>query len=210
MLESGFTKEICIAFKKSGNKSGIISIMKTKTLSIAALLLLGAIVFSGCSAKKPPFDYDPSYDTQKLASFTLQAEKEATHDPLNSDRIKEAIEKALFEKGYEEASALGDFTVMYGMKIYKNRPDPVTFGIGLGGISGNFGGSIFTSVTPKHDEISLFVRMVDPKTKKVFWSSSVTKKWKGFDPAKREETIDEAVRQMLQYFPKRGRKEFRQ
>ncbi len=181
-----------------------------KKVSIATILLFAALWWSGCATKRLPFDYDPSYDMQKLASFTLQAEKEAIPDTLNSDRIKEAIEKVLFEKGYEEASALGDFAVKYGMKIYKNRPDPVTFGIGLGGISGNFGGSIFTSVTPKHDEISLFVRMVDPKTKKVFWSSSVTKKWKGSDPIKREETIDEAVRQMLQYFPKRGLKEFRQ
>lgn len=181
--------------------------MKTKTLTIAILLILGVVLFGGCSAKKLPFDYDPSYDTQKLVSFTMQAEKEAMPDPLNSERIKEAIEGVLFEKGYEEASALGDFTVMYGMKIYKNRPSPITFGIGLGGISGNFGGSISTSITPKHDEISIFIRMVDPKTKRVFWSSSVTKKWNGSDPGKREEIIDEAVRQMLQYFPKRGRKE---
>jgi len=159
----------------------------------------------GCGTKRIPFDYDPAYDTKELVSFTPVAEREAMPDPINSERIREAIEKALFEKGYEEASELGDFTVMYGMKLYKDRPSPITFGIGLGGISGNFGGSLSTSITPKHDEISLFIRMVDPKTGRVFWSSSVTKKWEGSDPANKEAIIEEAVERMLRHFPVRGR-----
>ena len=171
---------------------------------LSALALGMALLFGGCAAKNRLYDYDPSYSTRGLESFTLVAEKAAKPDPLNDERIRSAIENSLFAKGYEEASALGDFTVMYGMRIYKNRPDPITFGIGLGGISGNFGGSISTSITPKHDEISLFVKMVDPKTKKVFWSASVTKKWSLADPVKRKEIIDAAVEEMLRSFPKRG------
>lgn len=177
-----------------------------KKAFIPVLFVVTVLLFGGCAAKKLPFDYDPAYDTRPLQSFTLVPEKSAKPDPINDERIRNAIESALFAKGYEEASALGDFTVLYGMKLYKNRPSPITFGIGLGGISGNFGGGISTSITPKHDEISLFVRMVDPKTKRVFWSASNTKKWSAEDPLKRQEIIKEAIMQMLRYFPGRGQK----
>ncbi len=173
---------------------------------IFPLVLFAALAgLGGCSTKNIPLDYDPSYDTSRLASFTLKADETAGPDPLDKERIESAIEKLLFSKGYEEASALGDFTVLYGMKLYKDRPSPVTFGIGLGGISGNFAGSVSTAITPKRDEISLFVRMVDPKTRLVFWSASVTKEW-STDPAKRRQIIEEAITQTVGLFPARGEK----
>ncbi len=169
------------------------------------VIFTALVGFGGCAAKKLPFDYDPAYDTSRLSSFTLRVDEAAKPDPLNEERIRSAIEKELFSKGYEEASALGDFTVLYGMILYKDRPSPITFGIGLGGISGNFAGSLSTAITPKHDEVSLFVRMADPKTNRIFWSSSITKKWSA-DPYKRREIIREAISQMLGRFPARGQK----
>ncbi len=168
------------------------------------LTALAALIFTGCALKAPPYDYDPNFDTSRLETFTIRADPSLRPDPINDERIRAAVEDTLFKKGYSEASDLGDFTVLYGMKILKNRPSPVTFGIGIGGVSGNIAGSISTAITPKRDEISLSIKMVDPKTKRVFWSAKATKEWSSLTPKQKSEVIEKEIGKLLFYFPKKG------
>ncbi len=172
-----------------------------KDLLLTTILLL---LLSGCAAKEVPVDFDPAYPVQRLGSFSLEAEVGRGPDPLNAQRIARAIETALLAKGYEAYSEGGDFIVRYGMELRRKVPAPVTIGLGLGGVSGNVAGSLSTAITPRHDEILLTLRMVDPATKRVFWSSSVRKRWKSLEAASREAVIREAVDEMLAAFPRRG------
>ncbi|MCF6201945.1 MAG: DUF4136 domain-containing protein [Hydrogenimonas sp.] len=166
--------------------------------------LFTAILFSGCASKVNPFDYDPAFDTSRLETFTLKEEPSAASSVIEAERIRGAIERVLFAKGYSEASDLGDFTVLYGVRILKNRPSPITFGLGIGGISGNFAGSISTAITPKHDDAIISIKLVDPATNRIFWSGSVTKNYSGLNPSQKDAAIQEAVDEILLPFPKRG------
>ncbi len=170
----------------------------------AIVALLVSSIFSGCALKAPPYDYDPNFDTSRLETFTLRTDPNMRPDPINDERVRAAVEDTLFKKGYSEASDLGDFTVLYGLEILKNRPSPVTFGIGIGGISGNIAGSISTAITPKQDEILLSLKMVDPKTKRVFWSAKATKGWSNLTPKQKSEVIEKEIGKLLSHFPKKG------
>ncbi|WP_456403457.1 DUF4136 domain-containing protein [Hydrogenimonas sp.] len=173
--------------------------MKNLLLLTTLLVLLG-----GCAAKEVPVDFDPAYPVQRLESFTLEAEVGGPPDPLNDQRLREAVEEVLLAKGYKAYSEGGDFIVRYGMELRRKVPGPVTIGLGFGGIFGNVGGSLSTAMTPRHDEALFTLRMIDPATKRVFWSASVRKAWKESRAAWRRQVIDEAVREMLATFPARG------
>ncbi len=160
-----------------------------------------------CSGPKKSVDFDPNFPMATLSTFSIAESSGANIDPLNSQRIHEAIQNYLVKKGYTfvNGNKEGDFVAHYNVTVYKDVPSNFSIGIGLGGFSvGGIGGGIGTSVTPTTDKLHIRIDMYDPETKKVFWSASEIKTPSSFDtPEARTEFFTQAIAELLAKFPKR-------
>ncbi|WP_457597733.1 DUF4136 domain-containing protein [Hydrogenimonas sp.] len=136
-----------------------------------AVLFLSAFV-AGCAAKGPVVDYDPAFDFSKLETFGVMAAEGSRIDPLDSQRIEEAIAADLAAKGYRHDDP-ADFVVRYKMEVAEDVPSNISFGFGLGSYSWDHGGGgVSVGVTPSSDEVVLTIFMTDPQSGRVFWSAS--------------------------------------
>ncbi|BDY13326.1 hypothetical protein HCR_16380 [Hydrogenimonas cancrithermarum] len=162
------------------------------------------LFFAGCAGKNGVSDYDPDYPIQRLQTFVVKQNGASGISPLDGERIEAAIVQTLRAKGYTAAATgvKNDFVVEYAVTIRKDVPSNVSFGFGFGSFGRNIGASVGTSVTPRHDEATIQLHMIDPATRKVFWSASDTKRFEtADDPHKRAAFFKARIREMLAAFP---------
>jgi hypothetical protein len=163
---------------------------------------LTALTFVGCSGKKITTDYDPDFPIASLHTFSLPKSDDSV-DPLNAQRIEDALTRALEAKGYRRVPSGGDFAVSYRMRVLKDVPSNVTIGFGIGGGARNMGVSMGTAKTLTHNEARFEIVMTDPKSGRVFWNASTAKEIDtDATPQEREAYIRDEVERMLQSFPK--------
>lgn len=170
------------------------------------LLPLLLVLMAGCSSKKVDIDYDPEFSTTALSSFALVHKSTEGSNTLNDERIREAIVHQMELKGYKEAAVeRADFHVSFQSKIEEDVPSNLSLGFGVGTFSSGLGTSIGTSHRAASDQGSLLINMLDPKTKKIFWRSSLTRDIDEFKtPQERSDYFDKSVSLMLEGFPKRA------
>ncbi|WP_353662127.1 DUF4136 domain-containing protein [Hydrogenimonas sp. SS33] len=174
------------------------SLLYLVTVSILAFL-------AGCSAGGPRVDYLPSFKKMALKTFAVEKSPDADIDPLNAERIAGAIEGNLRHKGYTSA-VQPDFIARYDVSVVENVPSNVSFGFGIGSYGRHGGGSVGTSITPSRDRVAIRIDMVDPRTRKVFWSTSTQKSMPDFTtPESRRAFFNAVVYELLKPFPEAKR-----
>jgi hypothetical protein len=156
----------------------------------------------GCS-KSAETDFDPAFHTKALSTFAVVHKSKEGYDTLNDERIRNAITREIEKKGYSTApEETADFHVTFQTRIDEDVPSNVSFGFGFGSYSSGLGTSVGTSHNPTDDKENLLINMVDPKTQKTFWRTSLSRDVQEFKtPEERSAYFDKTVAAMLKDFP---------
>ncbi|PLY13576.1 DUF4136 domain-containing protein [Sulfurimonas sp. CVO] len=160
----------------------------------------------GCATKKPDIDYDPAFQINTLSAFSVVYNAEQSYDTLNDERIREAIVNEMELKGYlGTAKERADFHIDFKSSIKEDVPSNVGVGFGVGTFTRSMGFSMSTANQIIFtDEETILINMIDPNTKKTFWSTSITQDKKDFkSPQERTDYYNEIVTIMLKEFPPR-------
>jgi len=154
-----------------------------------------AIAITGCSSLKVYTDFDPSVNIPAKNSFAIV--HKSYNDSIVVDRINAAIKTDLESKGYKQMpKEKADFDVIYEYGS-KNKTDVESDFVPIG----FFGG--YTEVSNyNYTEGTFDVRMVNPSTKKDFWTATAKNDLdKKESPAERTKYIDELISKILKKFP---------
>ncbi|MFC1862494.1 DUF4136 domain-containing protein [Thermodesulfobacteriota bacterium] len=180
---------------------------------LLSFILLLSIPLLGCSGIQVSQDYDISMNFSDLKTYTWQTtEQEKTGDiridnPLLDKRIREAVEHALIEKGYQnESQTKPNFYVAYKMTIQKRlETDNVSTGIGFGfGTYGRRGGvSVSTGGrVNEYDEALLVVDIINSENNELLWRGTSTSRVSQHStPEKTTESINRTIAKIMEQFP---------
>jgi len=168
------------------------------------LVLMGMIfLFAGkSSAQQVKTDYDRNADFGKYKTYSWEQVK--THDPLDVDRIKNAVNATLAGKGWTRVDSGGDVCIV-AMEITRDQQTLNTFYDGFGGGWGwrRFGGGGFgdaTTTTETYKVGTLVVDLFDAKTKQLAWRGSSSDTLSN-NSDKNIENLDKGVEKMFKKFP---------
>ncbi len=176
-----------------------------KKLALFSVLL----IITACSSVKTSYDYDKEVDFSKYKTYAFSDEtKNLKIDDINRNRILKASESQLTAKGFT-TSANPDLIVDIHIKGKQyETATATTTGMGYGGYRGYRGygyGSGFTSTQVSYDsytEGTLTIAFIDKKLNQVVWQGTGVKT---IDPdanaQKREETINNAIQQIMANYP---------
>jgi hypothetical protein len=159
---------------------------------IAMVLALATTAFS--ADIKTDFDHHANFSQYKTYSWA----KVDTPDPLWNDRVKQAIDRALQTKGWQEVQSEGDVSVV-AVGATRDKPTLETFYNGFDGWLWS-GFADATTYVEHYTEGTLVVDMFDTKSKKLIWRGSATDALSG-KPEKDEKKLDKAVSKMFEHFP---------
>ncbi len=160
--------------------------MKKKIVSLAAMIA-SMFVLTACSNLQVSVDNDPNINPVTKPTFAIVHGGEALND-MTDNRIRSSITKTLQSKGYTPTSASkASFVVIYDYG--KHRETGVntvpTYAVGGYGYRGGYGyggrygmyapyGGYQTAIPYSYEEGEFSILMIDPKTKKSFWSANAT------------------------------------
>jgi hypothetical protein len=166
------------------------------------LILIGLMfLLAGNSfAQKVKTDYDRNADFGKYKTFSWEQVK--TKDPLNVDRIKNAVNMTLAAKGWTLVNSGGDVCIV-AMEITQNQQTLNTFYDGFGGgwRWRGFGGfSEATTTTETYQVGTLVVDLFDAKTKELIWRGNSSDTISN-NSNKNIENLDKGVEKMFNKFP---------
>jgi hypothetical protein len=173
-----------------------------------ALLVLMATIFlfaSKSSAQQVKTDYDRNADFGKYKTYSWEQVK--TQDPLNVERIKNAVNTTLGAKGWTRVDSGGDVCLI-AMEVTRDQQTLNTFYDGFGGGWGwrRFGGGGFgglgdaTTTTETYKVGTLVVDLFDARTKQLVWRGSSSDTLSN-NSDKNIENLDKGVEKMFKKFP---------
>ena len=168
-------------------------------LSLIALMFLFAGV---ASAQQVKTDYDRGTNFAQYKTYSWENVK--TKDPLDADRIKNAVNAALAAKGWTQVDTGGDVSVV-AMEITSTQQTLNTFYNGMGGGWGwrRFGGGGFgeaTTTTDTYKVGTVVVDLFDSKTKQLVWRASESDTLSN-NSDKNIKNLDKGVDKMFKHFP---------
>jgi hypothetical protein len=161
--------------------------------AIVVLFALAASVF----AQDVKTDYDRHVDFSQYKTYSWG--KVQTENPLWQQRITDAVDQDLQEKGWQKVESGGDVTLM-AVGATRNQRQYQTFYDGLGGWRwGGFGRETTTTVE-NYRVGTLVLDIYDNNSKRLIWRGS------GSDtlsdkPEKNEKDLGKAVHKMFKDFP---------
>jgi hypothetical protein len=167
------------------------------------LVLIGMIFLAGtASAQQVKTDYDRSTSFGQYKTYSWEQIK--TKDPLDADRIKNAVNATLAAKGWTQVASGGDVSIV-AMEITHNQQTLNTFYDGLGGGWGwrRFGAGGFgeaTTTTETYKVGTVVVDLFDSKTKQLIWRGSSTDTLSN-NSDKNIKNLDKGVDKMFKHFP---------
>jgi len=179
----------------------------------AAILVSAVLGFTGCSSIQVSQDYRKSEDFSGISSFAWASEvQEKTGDvrvdnPLMIERIREAVEQTLIEKGLGKADRSdADILVQYHFQIrQKVRSDDVRGGFGFGvGTWGRSGGIVIGTggEVQTYDEALLIIDLLRPSQGDLLWRGNATYPLaEHSSPEKTTRLVNEAVEKIFAQFP---------
>lgn len=179
-----------------------------KKLIIAA----AALALSACSSLNTSWDFDPgvSFNQYKTYSWIEKQGDEAGYhlDGLMDQRVRDAIESELNQKGFSKTDKVGaDLLVNYLTKVDK-KINVDTFNTNYGynpywGPGWGWGGHVQTQTTVREYEVgTLIIDLVDSKTGKLVWRGSVADTIRDKNtPQEREAKVREAVSSVMMNYP---------
>jgi hypothetical protein len=180
-------------------KKGTNMKMQRVTLGLMGIMLL----FAGrLSAQQVRTDYDRNANFAQYKTF--QWERVSTKDPLNVDRIKNAVNAALSAKGWTQVESGGDVCVM-AVQMTQDQQTLNTFYDGFGGgwRWRRFGGGGLgeaTTTTETYKVGTLVVDLFDAKTKTLIWRGSASDTLSN-NSTNNIKNLDKGVEKMFKQFP---------
>ena len=161
-------------------------------VAAAAVLVLG-----GCaSSMKVSTDYDRAANFAPLKTYSWRIEQQLPN-PLNAQRLVDAIDANLKAKGFTKVESGGDMTVTYHAATDKSV-DVQSFQ--SGGAYSCWGGCMTSTTVTPVTLGTLIVDIVDTKSNKMLWRGSASDTVSG-DPKENEGKIQEGVHKMFEKFP---------
>ncbi|MEA3418698.1 MAG: DUF4136 domain-containing protein [Campylobacterota bacterium] len=185
--------------------------MKKKIVSFATILT-SLFILTACSSLQVSIDNNPSINATTFPTFAIVHGGSSLNDPADN-RIRSAITGVLESKGYKVASASkASFIVIYdyGQREQSGVTPVYTPAMGMyGPMYGPMGmyapfGGYQTLVPYSYTEGQFAIRMINPKTKKAFWTADaknelVNKK----TSAEKTKYVDGLITQILKKYPVR-------
>jgi hypothetical protein len=174
--------------------------MKVKKI---VFVLMAMALFSGlASGQQVKTDYDRAANFTQYKTYSWQQVK--TRDPLDVDRIKDAVNAALAAKGWTRVDSGGDASIV-AVEMTRDQQTLNTFYDGLGGGWGwrRFGGGGFgeaTTTTETYKVGTVVVDLFDTKSKQLIWRGSASDTLSN-NSDKNIKNLDKAVEKMFQHFP---------
>jgi hypothetical protein len=169
------------------------------------------LILSACSSFDVNTDYDPSTDFASFKSYYLKPDVKIPGDVLQNmefdrKRIFDAIERELQSKGLEQANESSADLIVVSYAGVKEKVNLNTYGYSAGPYWGPYyGGSYSTQTVVTHyNEGTLHIDIMDAKAKSLIWKGQGTAVMEQTrSPQERQQIIDEAVQEILYYFPPR-------
>lgn len=177
------------------------------------ILLAATVVALGCSGLEVSQDYDLNTDFGDLKSFAWKSEAQIksgdvrVDNPLLDNRIREAVERTLTEKGFRKSSdGTADVAVSYTYQIRRKvGSDRVRTSIGFGSGSGGSFGGVGVSTgggVSEYDEGVLVIDITEPGSGNLLWRGTGTRRLaRRSNPEQITAEIDETVDKILAQFP---------
>jgi len=182
-----------------------------KTIKFLSLLCLVVIIASSCSTVRVASDFDKkaSFGTYKSFAFFKPGIDKAEISDLDKKRILRAINNELVDKGFTKSQS-PDLLISIFTKenqrvdVYNNFGFGGFGGFGFGGFGGFYspfyGGAAFNNVNTR-TEGSLYIDIIDAKTKELVWQGKGTGFLTNSSVEKKEARINEFVSEILQQYP---------
>jgi len=153
-------------------------------------------------AQQVKTDYDRGANFAQYKTYSWQHVK--TKDPLDVNRIKNAVNAALAEKGWSQVESGGDVSIV-AVEITREQQTLDTFYNGFGGGWGwrRFGGGGFgeaTTTTDTYKVGTVVVDLFDTKTKQLIWRGAASDTLSN-NSDKNIKNLDKGVDKMFKNFP---------
>jgi hypothetical protein len=168
----------------------------------AMFVLTGIVLLfaSTVSAQQVKTDYDRNANFAQYKTYSWEQVK--TKDPLDIERIKNAVNTALAAKGWTQVDSGGDVSVV-AMEITHEQQTLNTFYDGFGGGwrwrgFGGFGEA--TTTTDTYQVGSLVIDLFDAKTKALLWRGSSSDTLSN-NSDKNIKNLDKGVDKLFKHFP---------
>ena len=175
---------------------------------------LGVVLLPAMAqAQSVTTDYDHKADFTKYHTYSF--DKVETHDPLNVQRLKDAVNKELGAKGMQEVPTGGDVTIE-AIGSTKDEQEYNTFYTGLGsrgygwggwggwgGRWGGGGGGMSTTTQQQIPVGTLVVDMYDQGTHQLVWRGTATTELSS-KPDNNVKKLNKSVNKMFDKFPPKG------
>ncbi|NAS31550.1 DUF4136 domain-containing protein [Flavobacteriaceae bacterium R38] len=184
-----------------------------KTIKFLSLLCLVVIITSSCSSVRVVSDFDrqASFGEYKSFAFFKPGIDKAEISDLDKKRILRAINNELVDKGFTK-SQNPDLLVSIFTKenqrvdVYNNFGYGGFGGFGFGGFYGPFYGPFYGGFggynnVSTRTEGSLYIDIIDAKTKELVWQGKGTGFLTNSSIEKKEARINEFVSEILQQYP---------
>jgi hypothetical protein len=177
------------------NKKKIISALLF-VLGFCSLLMTGTAF-----AQKVTVDFDRNADFSKYRIYSFGQGTPAPETLMNQ-RIQEAIERQLAEKGLARVENDPDLIVVYHCAVDKETQLNTTYlsGWGWGRGWGRWGGGNAITQVEQIPVGHLIVDIGDAAEKRYIWRGTSSKTVSS-NPEKNSKTIEEGVRKMFEKFP---------
>jgi Domain of unknown function (DUF4136) len=167
-------------------------------------VLIGMMILfaNKSSAQQVTTDYDRSANFAQYRTYSWAHVK--TRDPLDVDRIKNAVNAALSAKGWTQVDSGGDISII-AIEMTHDQQTLNTFYDGFGGGWGwrRFGGGGFgeaTTTTDTYKVGTLVVDLFDTKTKQLVWRGSSSDTLSN-NSDKNIKNLNKAAEKMFKQFP---------
>ena len=162
-----------------------------------------ALFFIGCSTLKVETDYDEGYNFSQVKSYSVKHKLREGESTLVNDRITQALEDVLNEKGYKKSSE-ADLIFIYHYNA-KDKVDIQTDYQMVGIRRYGFGGTmVATTSAYEYTEGTIIIDAFNPKTNKIVWrSTGVLELQEQKTPQKRKEYVNKIIKDVMKDFPSR-------
>jgi hypothetical protein len=161
-----------------------------------ALFALLAFTSLSCFARdiKVDFDHHVNFSQYKTYSWA----KVDASDPLWNDRVKEAVDRELTKKGWNQVPSGGDISIV-AVGTTREKPTLRTFYDGFDGWMWS-GFADATTYIENYTVGTLVIDMFDSTTKKLIWRGAASDVVSG-KPEKDDKKLNEAVSKLFDHFP---------
>jgi len=176
-----------------------------KVINLILILFFGVVSVNHSKPYDITYNYDKQVDFAKIKTFSwMPVPDKANIDSFAVQRVKNAVNTQLKEKGFTMTSSNPDFLIAEHLgKEDKVQVDSWGYGYGGRGAywGGGYGGPAGVS-TYEYQEGSLILDFVDAKTKQLIWRGSAKAEVQNIrSPEKSEKVINKAVKMILKKFP---------